>query len=262
MNGLGNDFVIVDARAEPFRPNKEEIVRICDREQGIGADELIVLEPSAYANLFMRIFNVDGVEVEACGNATRCVAWMMFDESGAESISIETLAGILECSKAGDHKVRVEMGEVATGWQDIPLAGPQDTASLPVVSGGLKNPHAVNVGNPHAVFFVDNLDELVDGDAEAAQEHPLFPEQANIGVAEITGDHSMRLRVYERGAGWTKACGSGACAAAYAACARGLTDKGDIAVALPGGELTIAVDRRHVSMTGPLEFEYAGTLPA
>ena len=262
MHGLRNHFVIVDARSEAFTPSLDEIVRICDRTRGVGADELIVMEPPAKGgDVFMRIYNVDGREVEACGNATRCVAWLLFDESGRNEAVVETLAGNLECTNAGNKLVSASMGGVSLEWQTVPMSEERDTLHVDITSGALSDAVALNVGNPHAVFFVDDLDAVdIVKDAPPIQQLPLFPNEVNVGVAQMLGPTRMRLKVYERGAGLTMACGSGTCAAVIAARARGLTDESCMDVELPGG--TAAVEIRSdntVVMTGPVEFCFSGS---
>ena len=264
MHGLRNHFVITDARAEPWRPGTQEIVRICDQETGVGADQLIIIEPArdSAADAFMRILNVDGREVEACGNATRCIAWMLMEEDGSDSVVVETLAGPLECKRAGPMEVSCSMGRVSMDWRDIPLAEERDTCHLDVESGPLRDGVALSIGNPHVVFFVDDLDAVdIESLAPAIQQDALFPEQANVGVAQMTGDDSIRLKVFERGAGLTTACGSGACVAVYAALARGLSDSKTMTVQLPGG--TVGIDIRNdgtAVMTGPVAYSFSGYL--
>jgi len=264
MQGLGNHFIIVDGRDEPYRPDADTIVRLCDPHVGIGADQLVVIEPpeSDDADAFMRLYNVDGREVGACGNATRCVAWLLLEERGSDRVGIETLAGVLDCRRRGEARVSCDLGQIRTGWRDIPLAKKADTSNLDFPDLGLSGGTAVNVGNPHVVFFVDDVDAL---DAErlgkALQADPLFPEQVNAGFAEVTGPGAIRLVVYERGAGLTRACGTGASAAAWAAIGRGLVAKGDVEVHLPGGVVTIAVtEDDHAVMTGPVAFAFQGEL--
>ena len=263
MHGLRNHFVIVDGRETPYRPERSEIVRICDAQIGVGGDQLVVIEPAAgAADAFMRLFNVDGREVEACGNATRCVAWLLMEESKCDDVKIETLAGILECRRVADRRVSCDMGRVSMRWNDVPLAEKRDTLHLDLTAGPLSEPAALNVGNPHAVFFVDDVDAVdLASIAPVIQENPLFPEQVNVGVAQFVDDSHLKLVVYERGAGLTMACGSGACAAAYAALARKLTVSKRITVTLPGGdvEITITGDD-HAIMSGPVAFCFSGYL--
>ena len=263
MHGTQNHFVIVDAREEAFAPSHDDIVEICDPAAGIGADELIVIEPpTSGAAAFMRIFNGDGREVEACGNATRCVAWILFEESGSDELVLETLAGKLECRRAGDNQVSATMGKVSMNWQAVPLSDQRDTLHLGLVSGALSDPVALNVGNPHVVFFVDDLDQIdVATDAPPIQKNDLFPDEVNVGVAQIMDPQKMRLIVYERGAGLTMACGSGACAAVFAAQQRGLTDSRTMQVELPGGAVEIEIrDDDTAVMTGPIAHGFSGNL--
>jgi diaminopimelate epimerase len=269
MHGLRNDFVIVDGRDQPYLPAAEEIVRICDRREGVGADELLILEPArgqsetsaAYA--FVRIFNPDGREVEACGNATRCVGWLFLQESKRQAVVIDTLGGQLGCRRAGDKLVAVEMGRLRTGWQDIPLSHEMDTLHLEIGVGPLRDPVGMNIGNPHAVFFVDDLD-TVDLAVYGAQlqKHPLFPEEANIGAAELIDSKTLKLSVWERPGAMTTACGTGACVAVGAAHRRGLTDEKRMTVIMPAGSVEIElIEDDSVVMTGPVEICYTGYLP-
>ncbi len=264
MHGLGNDFVVVDARREPFALTAESARAIADRRTGVGCDQLIVMEPPANgaAEVFMRIRNWDGGEVEACGNGTRCVAALIMAESGKPHASIETLAGILEADTAGEDRVCVDMGPIRQTWQEIPLAGPADTLHLNLSQGPLSDAVAVNVGNPHAVFFVDDVDAVALADLGPLLEHdPLFPDRANIGIAQLNGKDHLRLRVWERGVGETRACGTGACAAAVAAARRELTGR-QVTVRLTGGELQITWrEDGHVLMTGPVATAFSGRLP-
>lgn len=263
MHGAQNHFVIVDGRMDSFSPSVTDIEEICDPDAGVGADELIVIEPAKNGNdVFMRIFNVDGREVEACGNATRCVAWILFEEGETDKATIETLAGELVCHKAGDKLVSATMGKVSSEWKAVPLSEERDTLHLGLVSGGLSDPVAVNVGNPHAVFFVEDLDAIdILADAPPIQKNDLFPNGVNVGVAQILGPDKMRLKVYERGIGLTMACGSGACAAVFAAQQRGLVDSSPVNVELPGGTVTIEIrDDATAVMTGPVAYSFNGML--
>ena len=269
MHGLRNDFVIVDGRVQPYKPTAEEIVRLCDRRAGIGGDELLVIEQSAGGTessdtcAFLRIFNPDGREVEACGNATRCVGWLLLKESKRDAVVIDTLGGPLVCRRAGDKLVAVEMGQLRTAWQDIPLAHEADTLHLEIGAGPLQDPVGMNIGNPHAVFFVDNLAAIdLQTWGPHIQKHPLFPEEANIGVAEIIDSMTMKLSVWERPGAMTTACGTGACVAVGAAKRRGLTDNKRMTVIMPAGSVEIELkDDDSVVMTGPVEVCYSGYLP-
>jgi diaminopimelate epimerase len=265
MHGLRNDFVIVDGRRNPYRPSVEEIVRICDRHEGVGGDELVVVEPpqSADAYAFMRIFNPDGREAEACGNATRCIGWLCLQESKRTEVVIHTLGGPLRCRLADEKNVAVEMGQLRTGWQDIPLAHKMDTLHLEIGAGPLQDPVGMNIGNPHAVFFVDNLDaiDLTDYGPEL-QKHPLFPQEANIGVAQLLDSKTLKLSVWERPGVLTTACGTGACAAVGAAHRRGLTRAKKMTVIMPAGSVEIELkEDDSVIMMGPVEVCYTGYLP-
>ncbi len=263
MHGLGNDFVVVDARAEAFPLTDALAKAIADRREGVGCDQLLILEPptNGSADVFMRIRNHDGGEVGACGNGTRCVAALVMGELGREALTIETNAGLLHAKAAGPGRVTVDMGEARLGWQDIPLAEERDTLHLGIENGPLKDPVGVNMGNPHAVFFVDNVESLpMEELGPTLEHHPLFPERANIGAAEVIGKNKLRLRVWERGAGLTRACGTGACAAAVAAARRGLTGR-KVDVTLDGGTLTIEwLENGHVEMTGPVATAFHGEL--
>jgi diaminopimelate epimerase len=269
MHGLRNDFVIVDGRDQPYRPTVEEIVRICDRREGIGGDELLVIEQPANGPessdtvAFVRIFNPDGREVEACGNATRCVGWIFLQESKCDVVTIDTLGGQLGCRRAGDKLVAVEMGKLRTAWQDIPLAHAIDTLHLEISAGPLRDPVGMNIGNPHAVFFVDDLAAIdLQAYGPQLQKHPLFPEEANIGAAELLDAKTMKLSVWERPGAMTTACGTGACVAVGAAHRRGLTNEKRMTVIMPAGSVEIELkEDDSVIMTGPVEVCYTGYLP-
>jgi diaminopimelate epimerase len=267
MHGLRNDFIVVDGRNQPYRPSAEEIVRICDRRQGVGADELLIIDPpragSVEAAAFVRIFNPDGREVEACGNASRCVGWLMLQEKNCIEILIDTLGGLLVCRQAGDKQVAVEMGKLRTGWQDVPLAREMDTLHLGIGAGPLQDPVGMNIGNPHAVFFVEELDSVdlaIWG--PQLQKHPLFPQEANIGAAQLIDARTLKLSVWERPGALTTACGTGACVAVAAAHRRGLTDVNRMTVIMPAGSVEIELKGADsVVMTGPVETCFAGYLP-
>jgi diaminopimelate epimerase len=232
MHGLGNDFVIFDAREEALEMDGALARAIADRRTGIGCDQVILLEDSSVADVTMRIFNGDGGEVEACGNASRCVALL----EGGET-TIETRGGTVRGS-AGDAGATVDMGEPRFGWDEIPLAYPMDTGLMPVGWEELQNPSAVNVGNPHVVFFVEDTNRVELGRlGPEIERDPLFPNRVNVNAASFDGQ-AIDLRVWERGAGLTQACGTGACAAAVAAIRKKLA-KSPVEVRLPGGRLTI-----------------------
>ena len=268
MNGLGNDFVVVEARSAPFAPSLAEARAIADRGSGIGCDQIIAIEPSSRADAFMRIWNADGGEVDACGNASRCVGWLLMQAGGRSSATIETNAGLLHVEAAEDGLITVDMGEPGLDWRQIPLAEDMDTRGIelqvgPIDAPILHTPGCVSMGNPHVVFFVP--------DAEAApvrevgpmiEHHRLFPERVNVGFAEVKARDRIRLRVWERGVGETRACGTGACAALVAANRRGLTGR---KATLEMGDGELVVEWRegdgHVLMTGPAAVEFTGSLP-
>jgi diaminopimelate epimerase len=263
MNGAGNDFVVVEARSQPFAPKPAQVRAIADRAGPSGCDQLIAIAPSDKADAFMRIWNSSGGQVDACGNATRCVGWLLLEEAHKDQVVIETNAGMIGVERAGDLRVRLDMGPPQLEWFQIPLSRPMDTVSLDLFAEpDLAMPGAVNMGNPHVVYFVNDVENFpVEDTGSKLEFNALFPEQVNVGFAEIKSKSRMRLRVWERGAGLTKACGTGACAAVVAAARRGLTDR-KVAVEMDGGELLIEWRESdgHVLMTGPVAFEFSGVL--
>jgi diaminopimelate epimerase len=267
MNGCGNDFVVVDALARPFTPDADQVRALSDRQTGQGFDQLIAIEPSSKGDAFMRVWNADGGSVQTCGNALRCVGWMLMEANGSDSVTIDTLGGPTVARRAGPDRITVDMGPPRLDWTEIPLAEEMDTRGIelqigPIDAPVLHTPGAVSMGNPHVVFFTDRLDDaFVTGSGSLIEHHPLFPEGVNVGFAHVLAPDRIRLRVWERGAGLTKACGTGACAALVAASRRGLT--GRLAtVVVDGGELDIHWDEAtgHVLMTGPVEVERTGML--
>jgi diaminopimelate epimerase len=253
MHGLGNDFVIIDARSEPVGMTAPRAHAIANRRTGIGCDQLILLEPSGVADVKMRIFNADGGEVEACGNATRCVAMLL-----GKPAKIETKGGILAC-RPQEASATVLLNPPVFDWEFIPLAMPMDTMEMPVSWEALERPMAVNVGNPHIVFFVADADTIeLDRLGPIIEADPLFPEKVNVNVASITGSNSLKLRVWERGVGLTLACGTGACATAVAAI-RSRRLFSPVTVSLPGGNLTINWhDGGAIEMEGPATHVFTG----
>jgi diaminopimelate epimerase len=253
MHGLGNDFVIVDAREAPFDVTPALARAIADRRTGVGCDQLIVLEPSPDADLRMRIWNSDGGEVEACGNAARCVVQL----TGARRI--DSSGGLLEGEDLG-AEVEVSIGEPRFNWNEIPLAYAMDTAALPMAWEGLEHPMALSVGNPHVVFFVGDLDKVPIEQVGPTIEHdPAFPERINVNVAEIA-DGGIRLKTWERGAGLTLACGTGACATAVAAIKMRRVVS-PVRVTMPGGSLAISwAPGEPVRMRGSAIHVFSGNL--
>lgn len=265
MNGAGNDFVILDARAQGALPLTPAQAReIADRSQGLGCDQVIALERSIRGDAFMRIWNADGNEVEACGNAARCVGWLLMEESGRETARIEAPPGLLHAARKGERLIEIDMGSPLLKWEEIPIARAMDTARLDYSYDAglvvLDGPGAVNMGNPHVVFFVDAVETLpVKAIGARIETDPFFPQGVNVGFAQVLAPDRMRLRVWERGAGLTKACGTGACAAVVAAHRQGRAGRA-VAVIADGGELAIVWregDDR-VLMTGPVELEARG----
>ncbi len=303
MNGAGNAFIVVQAFDQPFHPTADQVRALADPTAGLGGfDQLIGVEPSETADAFMRVWNADGSMVETCGNALRCVGWLMLEATDKEEVVIDTLSGPTTAKRAsgrvgsgspagpttaaqhqgrvgsGDpegpttaaqHQVTVDMGPPRLGWDQVPLSEEMDTRGIelqvgPIDAPLLHTPGAVSMGNPHVVFFTDRQDDaFVRGSGSLVERHPLFPEGVNVGFAHVLSPDHIRLRVWERGAGLTLACGTGACAALVAAARRGLTGR-KAAVTVDGGELTIAWDEAtdHVFMTGPVQIEGTGTLPA
>lgn len=258
MHGLGNDFIVLDARAETLPEMTPQMAAaLANRTTGIGCDQLIVLEAvegGSEADFRMRIFNADGGEVESCGNASRAVALL----HGAPAL-VQTGGGMIALEPM-DGGARVDMGEPRFDWGDIPLDYAMDTLTMPVGWGELDGPAAVNVGNPHVVFFVADTDAVPLAELGPVIEHdPLFPQRINVNVATVENRNSIRLRVWERGVGLTRACGTGACATAIAAMRRGLVDR-IVTVTLPGGALTIEwTDAGRILMSGPATTSFTGT---
>jgi diaminopimelate epimerase len=261
MHGLGNDFVVLDARAGPLALPPATVRALADRRRGIGFDQLVVIEPPRAPGTaaWMTIRNPDGSEAEACGNATRCVAALLMDEAGTDHVALGTLGGTLSAERRPGGLVSVDIGEPRLGWAEIPLARAIDTLRLPIAADGVSDPAACSMGNPHATFFVSDLAALDIAAIGPRLEHdPLFPARANIGFAEVIAPDRIRLRVWERGAGITLACGSGACAAVVNAHRRGLAGR-SATVLLDGGELLVSWgEDGRVTMTGPVALVFTG----
>ena len=260
MHGLGNDFVIFDGRIDQLDLTGDQARHIASRNRGIGCDQIITLWPSAKADVFMRIQNADGSEVNACGNATRCVGDILMREKDSDSVTIETGAGMLRAGRDGDL-IRVDMGVPLRDWQQIPLSQNMDTDNLDLTVGPLSHPVAVNMGNPHVVFFVESVEDIPLMElGPQIENHALFPERANVSIVEDKGNGHLRHRVWERGAGITEACGSAACAVIVAASLRGLVDRKAV-VELDGGILNMAWDAdNHVQMTGSVTYVFEGQI--
>lgn len=260
MHGLGNDFAVFDARKQALGIDGPRARAIADRRRGVGCDQLIVIETKDGAP-FMRIFNADGSEVETCGNAARCVARVLMDESGCSEIALMTPAGPLSCREAGGGLVTVDMGKPELSWERIPLARPVDTNRFELPIDGLTlEASAVSMGNPHCILFVNDADDAPVADLGSRIEtDAMFPHRINVEFVSVRDRGHLRMRVWERGAGITEACGSGACAVAVAAHRRGLIGE-TVEIALDGGVLTIALKDGHVLMTGPAVLSYRGEI--
>lgn len=266
MHGLGNDFIIVDARAGVELPEKAQIAAMTNRKTGIGCDQFIAILPPENENeaCFVRFYNApDASESEACGNGTRCVAAYLMQDLNVEDVNIRTVAGLLACKSKENGLVTVDMGVPRMDWHDIPLSEERDTANLDFSDYGLPPGTAVNIGNPHIVFFIkeDPEEFALEEMGPQIETHPLFPEKTNVEFCRLIDNTMIRMRVWERGAGVTDACGSGACATAVAAISRGLVQR-ECAVMLDGGVLYFhwREDDDHILMTGPATFVYKGQI--
>jgi diaminopimelate epimerase len=272
MHGLGNDFVIIDARKRPIALSPAAITAIADRHRGVGCDQLIILEahktPPGHAGLqggvFMRIYNADGGEVGACGNVTRCVGAVLLAEQKTDRVQFYSQAGQLEAFANADGRITVDMGKPRLEWAQIPLARPVDTLCLPIALGDSQG-IAVSMGNPHLIFFVPDI-LAIDVGALGPQfeHHPLFPERTNVEFVQLMDNNRLRVRVWERGAGITQACGTGACAVLVAAISRGLLAGRSAQLELDGGRLDCVwrLEDQHVLMTGEIAYSFTGQLSA
>lgn len=262
MNGLGNDFVIIDRRVQKFEITPSKAKKIAYRRFGVGCDQIILLDNSDNADITMGIYNSDGSESGACGNATRCVGWLLINELGKAEVTIETKAGILKAIVSEDGLVTVNMGEPSFDWKKIPLAQEEDALSVPVSQGPLENPVAVSMGNPHIVFFVDDIDAInLREHGSKLEKNAMFPERTNVSIAQIMPDETIRVKVWERGVGKTLACGTAACAVLVAAIAVEKIEATKTTIELPGGKLEIEWnDEGHVLMSGPVSLVFEAEL--
>ncbi len=262
MHGLGNDFVVFDARDIAFTLTAEQVRKVADRHFGIGCDTVVVIGPGgADADASIRFYNADGAESESCGNATRCVARLLMDERGWVRAKLATKGGLLICTDAGKGLVTLDMGEPRLDWQELPLAAPVDTADFPLDIGGTTvSASAVSVGNPHCILFVPDAQKApVTVLGPRIENLPFFPRRVNVEFAQVLDPARIRMRVWERGVGVTLACGTGACATAVAAVRRGLAGR-KVELILDGGSLFIEwrEDDNHVLMTGPAATPFRG----
>ena len=259
MHGLGNDFVIIDSRNNNYIINEKNIRLISNRRLGVGCDQVIEIKDSKSADIFMKIYNSDGSEAEACGNATRCVAGILFASSPKKNILIETVSGILKAESEANGNIKVDMGKPKLGWKDIPLSKNIDEINFEQFS--LKNGFAVNLGNPHVVFFVEDLKNFtIDKIGPFIETNELFPQKVNVEICQIISDQKIRVMVWERGVGKTLACGSGACAVLVAAYKKGLS-KEIAEIQLDGGSLNISWNVKtdnHLIMSGPVSVSFLG----
>jgi len=254
MHGLGNDFVVVDERGITPRVDKAVAVAIADRHRGVGFDQLAVLSKTPDADVRLVFWNSDGSRAGACGNATRCIARHVMDQTGASELTLQTGRGVLQAVDAGQGLTSVNMGQPQLEWQDVPLSHAMDTLELPIDGA----PTATGMGNPHCTFFVDDAEDVdLTAKGAAFEHHPLYPERTNVQFASLIRPDHLRMRVWERGVGITLASGSSSCATAVAAARRGLTGR-DVTIDLDGGTLQISWRDDGVWMTGPTAHVFDG----
>ena len=262
MHGLGNDFVIIDQRKKMIEISKEIINRLSDRKSGAGCDQLITINEKTADDhdVYIKIFNSNGDQAEACGNGTRCVAKLLFEEQNNTELRIKSDAGILLAKKIDNQNISVNLGRLSNYWKDIPLANETDTLNIPITVDGFSSGIAVNVGNPHIVFIGQNLHTVdMSSIGPKIENHKLFPNKTNVEIIEIIDEKKIRMRVWERGVGNTLACGSGACAAVYAGKLKKLL-KDKVEVVLERGSLFISIENNNAIMSGPAEISYRGNI--
>ena len=257
MHGLGNDFVVIDARAQSLEMTESLARALGDRHRGVGFDQLaVILRTDSIADAYLKFYNSDGSTAGACGNATRCIARHLMDETGEETLSLETEHGILFAKDMGNQITSINMGHPDLDWQEIPLSQSSDTLELPIDG----SPTATGMGNPHCTFFVDDVDTIdLEVQGPVFEHHPLYPERTNVQFAQVVGTDHIRMRVWERGVGVTLASGSSSCATAVAAARRGLTGR-TVRIDLDGGTLHIDWRDDGVWMTGGTMHVFSGTL--
>ncbi len=259
MHGLGNDFVVIDSTKNQYTLNKSSIQLISDRRFGVGCDQVIEMKPSAKEDIYMKIYNSDGTEAEACGNAARCVAGLLFASNQKKEVSIETVAGVLKAESEEDGLIKVDMGKPSFFWKDIPLSS--DISHISFEELSLINGLAVNMGNPHIVFFVKDINEVdINKVGPLVENSSYFPEKVNVELCQIINKSKVKVTVWERGAGKTLACGTGACAALVAAYKNNLTNP-TAEIVLNGGSLNITWNvnsDEHVIMSGPIAVSFLG----
>jgi len=264
MHGLGNDFVIIDKRQNNIKITKDIITKISDRKSGAGCDQLITINTSNKIDVHaqIKIFNSNGDKAEACGNGTRCVAKILFDESDKNEINILSDSGILHAKKINNKDISVNLGKLSTKWDEIPLSKNTDSLNIPINIDGFSNGVAVNIGNPHCVFFGKNIAEVdLFNIGPKIENHNLFPNKTNVEIIEVINKQKIKMRVWERGVGLTLACGSGACASVYAGQIKNLLDN-NVEVELERGSLFINIEKNKATMTGPAEISFIGSILA
>ena len=261
MHGLGNDFVVIDSTKNQYTINKSSIQLISDRRFGVGCDQVIEMKHSDKEDIYMKIYNADGTEAEACGNAARCIAGLLFASSPKKAVSIETIAGVLKAESEENGLIKVDMGKPKFFWKDIPLS--MNISEINFEELALKNGLAINIGNPHIVFFVKDLDAVdINRIGPLIENNSLFPEKVNVEICQLENRKKIKVLVWERGAGNTLACGSGACAALVAAYKNSLSEP-QAEIVLDGGSLNITWNigsDEHVIMSGPIAVSFLGDL--
>jgi diaminopimelate epimerase len=262
MHGCGNDFVIIGGQNNNTALTQDEIQKIANRRTGIGCDQLIIINPSKQADCKLNIYNANGLEAEACGNGSRCVASLLFQQKQSNSATIETKTRIITATKSANGSVSVNMGKPKFDWQDIPMANYAEVENIHLGYKTIANPLTVNVGNPHIVFFVENIDEInLEEIGKKFKQDKLFPEGVNVNIAQLEGDKNLALRIWERGVGETLACGTGACATAIGAIKRNLTTSDEVLVKLKGGKLRISWNKdKSITMTGDAVTSFKGSI--
>ena len=261
MHGLGNDFVIIDRRAQNIHITKDLINKLSDRKSGAGCDQLITINSSTKKNIeaSIEIFNPAGDKAEACGNGTRCVAKLLFDESHKKEINILSEVGILNATKSHNNDICVNLGKLSTDWEKIPLSDNLDTLNIPLKIDGLTSGVAINIGNPHIVFFVSDINTIdLAKLGPVIENNKLFPNKINVEIVEVINKQKIKMRVWERGVGLTLACGSGACASVYAGQLKKLLNN-NVEVLLERGSLFINIENNNAIMTGP-EISFHGSM--
>jgi len=261
MHGLGNDFVIIDKRKHKIPITENLIKKLSDRRSGAGCDQLITInKPQGNEDSIIEIFNPSGDRAEACGNGTRCVAKLLFMENNKDSLKILSDAGTLKATREDDINISVNMGKISNEWSKIPLQKKMDTLNIPIDIKNFSNGVAVNIGNPHIVFFGDNVDNIdLASLGPKIENHEFFPKKTNVEFIQVINSNTIKMKVWERNVGITLACGSGACAAVFAGMKKGLI-KNKVEVILERGSLDIYIKDDEATMTGPAEISYIGNI--